>query len=147
MLTWYLTGAGAALAVAWLAAMLHRSGHAPFVLISLGVGAALGVALTTLAALLRIAVRQPNTLSTIVFAIITVLAQHAWLYIDFRRQWREARLNSPEIAMFRPESPWPPAEYFARESTTQQTAIWALDAALIVAAALAVVIWWHRRAT
>jgi hypothetical protein len=151
MLTWYLTSAGAALAIAWLAATMHLSGHAPLGLISLGVGAVLGAALCAVNATVRrlqvgrVDGRQPYILSTIIFAIVTVLAQHAWLYIGFRRQWHEARAKSAEIALFRPESPWPPAEYLARELSTQRAALWALDAALIVAGALAVVIWWRRR--
>ena len=48
MLTWYAAGLVAAIAVAWLAAMLHASGHAPVGLVSIGVGTALGVALGTI---------------------------------------------------------------------------------------------------
>ena len=145
MLIWYITGAGAAVAIAWLAAMLHLSGHAPLGLLSLGVGAALGAALNTLAAMLRVAGRSPTVVSTVIFALVTVLAQHAWLYVDFRRQWHEARAASPEVALFRPESPWSPAEYLTRELTPGRAALWALDAALVVAAAVAVVVWWQRR--
>jgi hypothetical protein len=145
MLTWYITSAGAALAIAWLGAMLHVSEHAPLGLVSLGVGAALGAALNALAATLRVAGRRPSLLGTISHAILTVLAQHAWLYLDFRRQWHEARAASPEVALFRPESPWSPAEYLARELTPVRAALWGLDAALVVAAAIAVVIWWQRR--
>jgi hypothetical protein len=152
MLTWYITSAGAALAIAWLAAMLHLSGYAPLGLISLAVGAALGAALSAIAATGhrpkggRVAGRTPSILITIAFSILTVLTQHAWLYVEFRRQWHEARANSAEIAMFRPESPWSPAEYLAHELTPERAALWALDAALVVAAAVAVVAWWQRRA-
>jgi hypothetical protein len=145
MVTWYLTSAGAAFAIAWLAAILHLSGHAPIGLVSLGVGAALGAALSGIAAALRVAGRTPGVLSVAVLALVTILAQHAWLYIDFRRQWHEARANSAQIAMFRPESPWSPAEYLARELTPGRASLWALDAVLIMAAALGVVIWWQRR--
>jgi hypothetical protein len=145
MQIWYITGVGAALAIAWLAAMLHVSGHAPLGLVSLGVGAALGAALSPIAASQRLAGKGKLILSTIIFAIITVVAQHAWLYLDFRRQWHEARAASPEVALFRPESPWSPAEYLARELTPGRAGLWALDAALLVAAAVGVVIWWQRR--
>jgi hypothetical protein len=157
MVTSYIMSAGAALAIAWLAAMLHLSGHAPLGLISLGVGAAVGAVLTAIAAMGygpksgRVAGRAPSRLTTVIFAIVTVLAQHAWLYLYFRRQWHEARANSAHIAMFRPESPWSPTEYLTRELTAQQAnpgyiiALWALDAALIVAAAVAIVAWLHRR--
>jgi ABC-type uncharacterized transport system permease subunit len=145
MLIWYITGAGAALAIAWLAAMLHVSGHAPLAIVSLGVGAALGATLSAMAATLRVAGQRNIILSTILFALVTIVAQHAWLYIDFRRQWHEARAASPEVALFRPESPWSPAEYLARELTPGRAGLWTLDAALVVAAAVAVVIWWQRR--
>jgi hypothetical protein len=145
MVTWYIMSAGAALAIAWLAAMLHVSGHAPLGIISLGVGAALGAALTAIAASQRLAGKRKFILTTIIFAVLTILAQHAWLYVEFRRQWHEARANSAQIAMFRPESPWSPAEYLSHELTPASAALWALDAALIVAAALGVVIWWQRR--
>jgi ABC-type uncharacterized transport system permease subunit len=145
MLIWYITGAGAALAIAWLAAMLHVSGHAPLAIVSLGVGAALGATLSAIAATLRVAGQRNIILSTILFALVTIVAQHAWLYIDFRRQWHEARAASPEVALFRPESPWSPAEYLARELTPGRAGLWTLDAALVVAAAVAVVIWWQRR--
>jgi hypothetical protein len=151
MQIWYITGAGAALAIAWLAAVLHASGHAPLGLVSLGVGAALGAALAAIAASGhrlkggRLAGQRKLILNTAFFALLTVLAQHAWLYLDFRRQWHEARAGSPEVALFRPESPWSPAEYLARELTAQQAALWALDAALIVAAAVAVVVMWQRQ--
>jgi ABC-type uncharacterized transport system permease subunit len=144
MLIWYITGAGAAVAIAWVGAMLHVSGHAPLGLVSLGVGAALGAALSAIAATLRVASRSQLIFGTLMFAVMTALAQHAWLYVDFRRQWHEARAASPEVALFRPESPWSPAEYLARELTPVQTALWTLDAALVAAAAVAVVIWWQR---
>lgn len=151
MVTRFIMSAGAALAIAWLAAQLHLSGHAPFALISLGVGAALGAALSAIAATGhraeggRVAGRSPGLLTTVIFAIVTVLAQHAWLYSDFRRQWHQARAASAEIALFRPESPWSPAEYVAHELTPARAALWALDAALIVAAAVGVVVWWQGR--
>jgi len=145
MLIWYITSAGAALAIAWLAAMLHVSGHAPLGLVSLGVGAALGATISVIAASQRLAGQRRLILSTLLFALLTVLAQHAWLYLDFRRQWHEARAASPEVALFRPESPWSPAEYLARELTPGRAGLWALDAALIVAAAVAVVVMWQRR--
>jgi len=38
MLIWYGAGAVAAIVIAWLAALVHASGHAPIVLVSLAVG-------------------------------------------------------------------------------------------------------------
>jgi hypothetical protein len=106
------------------------------------VGIALGTALGALAAMLLSPLRPARLLviSTVTLALITVLAQHAWLYHDFRRQWHEARAESREAAMFRPESPWSPREYFEHELTPQSAALWLLDAFLITIAATATVI-------
>jgi hypothetical protein len=73
-------------------------------------------------------------------ALVTTLAEHAWLYLDFRRQWQEVRAKSPEVALFRPEAPWSPAEYFARELSAGRAPLWALDAVLVIAAAVTVVV-------
>ena len=66
--------------------------------------------------------RRSLILGTILLAILTVLAEHTWLYLDFRRQWQEAREKSPQVAIFRPESPWSLQEFFAIEATPQRTA-------------------------
>ncbi len=86
MLIWYGAGAVAAMVIAWLAALVHASGHAPVGLISLVVGAALGAILAKIAASQRIAGRKRLILGTVMLAILAVLAEHAWLYLDFRRQ-------------------------------------------------------------
>jgi hypothetical protein len=86
-------------------------------------------------------------IETIVLAAVAVLAEHAWLYIDFRRQWHEARANSAEIAMFRPETPWSPVEYFTREASEGRWALWLTDAAIITAAAVLTSLIAFRRAT
>jgi hypothetical protein len=144
MFLWYVAGLIAAIAVAWLGAMLHVSGHAPVGLLSLGVGILLGAVLRYIAAA-RHAIRgKPLFVGTILLALVTVLAQHAWLYQDFRRQWHLARFRSPEVAMFRPESPWTPREYFSRELTSGRAALWVFDAALIITATVAMQLVRHR---
>jgi hypothetical protein len=139
MLKWCGAGVVVAVLIGWLAASIHATGHAPVGIISLGVGVTLGVALGWLAALLHVSWQRRLIFGTIAIAIFTVLAEHAWLYADFRRQWHDARLRSPQVAMFRQESPWSPAEYFAHESTPQQVALWSLDAALITLSAVGTV--------
>ena len=141
----YVAGAVAAIAIGWLAAKLHVAGFAPIGLLSLGIGIALGAALCSMAASQRLASRRQCVVGALVMAIVTVLAEHAWLYQDFRRQWHEARAESAAVALFRPETPWSPAEYFARELTPGRAALWVLDAVLITAAAVGVVIVWSRR--
>ncbi len=135
MLLWYAAGSIAAVAAAWLAAVLHVSGRAPIGLVSVAVGAALGGLLSAIAASQRLAGRRHLVVGTVMLALVAVLAQHAWLYRDFRRQWQEARARSAEVALFRPETPWSPGEYFRRELTPQRAALWCLDAALVAAAA------------
>jgi hypothetical protein len=145
MWRWYVSGFVVAAATGWVVTQFHSAGFAPFGLISVGAGLALGAVLGALATTLRVADRSQLVIGTMIFAVVTAFAQHAWLYLDFRRQWHEARAASPEVALFRPEAPWSPAEYVARELTPGRAALWALDGALIVAAALGVVFWLQRR--
>jgi hypothetical protein len=101
-----------------------------------GVGIVLGVILGWLALWCRVSCRTRLVSGTVALALVTVLTEHAWLYHDFRRQWQESRARSAEVAMFRPEKPWSPTEYFSREATAGRTALWAVDATLIVVAAV-----------
>lgn len=139
MRIWYGASVVAAILVAWTAAMIHASGHAPLGLVSLGVGTGLGAALSGIAAMLGIAGSRRLIFSALLLAILTVLAEHAWLYLDFRRQWQEARAESAVVAMFRPEAPLSPAEYFAHEWTGRQAALWCFDAAIIAASCVGTV--------
>jgi hypothetical protein len=138
----YTFGLIAAVAIAWLAAFIHRSGHAPLGLTSAGVG----FALATVAATLRLGDRRRVLIGTFVLAAIVVIAQHAWLYENFRREWREARQNSPQAAMFRDESPWTPWEYMKHEATPRRVALWCIDAVLITVSAVTTVWMITRRA-
>jgi hypothetical protein len=141
LLSWYLGGAIAAIAVGWLAAQVHASGHAPIGLTSLGVGALLGALLIALAATVGIVGGRQLALSAVLFAGITIAAEHAWLYRDFRGQWQEAR-KSPAVAIFRSEAfhaekPPSPREYFEHEFNGP---LWSLDAAFIAITAVGTVI-------
>jgi hypothetical protein len=131
MLLWYAAGLFVAIAVGWLAAIVHASGNAPIGIVSLAAGVVLGATLRALAATQRIDSRRMLVVGATLLAFVTVLAQHAWLYHDFRRQWHKVRAESAEVAMFRPEAPWSPREYFTRELTPQRAALWCTDAALI----------------
>ena len=133
MLIWYAAGAVAAIVIAWIAALVHASGHAPVGLISLVVGIALGASLRKIAGTLRVPdSRRHLIIGTILLAIVAVLAEHAWLYLDFRRQWHEAREKSPQVAIFRPESPWSPREFLENEATPQLITVWFVDALIII---------------
>jgi hypothetical protein len=135
MLTWYLIGTATAIGIAWLAAMLHVSDNAPIGIVSVGVGALLGGILGGLAAWLNVHCRKRLLAGAVVLAIVAILAEHAWLYREFRRQWHEARAKSAEVALFRPDSPWSPREYVSRELTAGRALLWACDATLITLSA------------
>jgi hypothetical protein len=146
-LIWYTGGLIAAIVIGWLAALLHAAGVAPIGFVSFGIGAALGTALCVLAASRapRLAVvvlvgHAPLVIGSIVLALLTILAEHAWLYLEFRQQWHAARGRSAEAAIFRSEAPWSPGEYFAREIASGRAPLWALDATLIIVAAVTTVL-------
>jgi hypothetical protein len=145
ILIWYVAGSIAALAIGWAAAAVHASGNAPIGLISAGVGIALGAVLGMLAASQRRGGGRPLIVGGVLLAIVTVLAEHVWLYLDFRREWHESRVKSSQVAMFRDESPPPPARYFAREFTPGRAALWIVDAAIIIGTATGTVIVTQRR--
>jgi hypothetical protein len=136
MLIWYGAGAVAAIVIAWLAALVHASGHAPLGLVPLAVGISLGAILKKIAGTQRLPGRRSLISGTLLLAMLTVFAEHAWLYRDFRRQWQESREKSPQVAMFRPAEPPSPAEYFQDEATTARATLWTIDALLIVASAV-----------
>jgi hypothetical protein len=137
---WYLGGVAVAAAVGWLAAWCHASGWAPVGLLSLAAGVGLGLALWRLAAMLDVRGRNQLIAGTLLFALVTIFAEHAWLYRDFRRQWHEARTENPRVALFRPAEPWSPTEYFRHEVTAPRAVLWCVDAALIVTSALGTVL-------
>lgn len=135
MLIWYSAGAAVAIAIAWLASLIHASGHAPVGLVSLSVGVALGFALAKLATALQVTGIRRLVVGTILIATLAIAAEHAWLYLDFRQQWRQSR-EKPHVAVFRSETPWSLAQFFKNEATPQRAALWAVDAAFIVAGAV-----------
>lgn len=145
--SWYAAGAAAAVVVGYVAAVLNRAGWAPVGIMSLGVGLVLGLILAALAAMTHSLGRRQLVAGTVVLALVTVAATHAWLYREFRADWRAARAGSPQLAMFRPEQPWSPREYFAHEFSPGRAVLWCVDAVLVVAAAVGTVAVWHRQAT
>lgn len=131
-LRWYVSGVLLAAAVGWLAAVCHLAGWSPVGLVSLSVGVGLGLGAAKLAAMFGVASRKRLIAGAILFALVAIFAEHAWLYQDFRRQWRETRDANPKVALFRPESPWSPAEYVRHEATGPRVALWCVDAVFIV---------------
>jgi hypothetical protein len=148
----FILGVVAAVVLAWMSAQVHASGRAPVGLVSIAVGVVVGAIFAKVAAARRGDSNSP-VLSTrrlvvavTVVALVTVLAQHAFLYGEFRRQWHEARARSPHAALFQSkefaaDSPASPVEYFTREATAESIALWCVDAALVVGAAGATM-WW-----
>ncbi len=146
MALFYVAGSIAAIVVAWFASLIHASGHAPLGLVSLGVGIALGAAVRVIAANQRVVRRKRLIIGTVLFAIFTVVAEHAWLYLDYRREWYDQSAKSPPVAIFRAE-PLSLVEYFAHEWSPQNGALWGVDAALIIVSAVATASVLHRRKT
>jgi hypothetical protein len=140
LLKWLFAGAIAAIAVGWIASRIHASGHAPVGLTSAGVGLLLGWLLSRFAATFAINCPWRLTVGTLLLVFVTVIAEHAWLYLDFREQWRDTRAKSAEVALFRAEEPPGPAEYFSREWYPM---LWGSDAVIIGAVALVIVVWWR----
>ncbi len=144
---WLAAGALAAVGVSFVAAAVNRGGWAPVGLTSLGVGVVLGLVLSALAAVVGPCNRRMLIVGTVAMALVTVAATHAWLYRGFCSDWQAERDKSAQVAMFRPETPWSPREYFAHELTPGRAALWAVDAALVVLGSVGTVVVWHRHAT
>jgi hypothetical protein len=140
IIRWYLGGFVAAAAIGWAAAKCHLVGWAPVGLISLAAGVLLGLALAKLAAANAIVGTKQLVVGAILLGLTAVFFAHAWLYVDFRRQWREARDTDPQVALFRPEAPWTPSEYFERELSPRRVVLWGVDAAIVVGATVATVL-------
>jgi hypothetical protein len=140
IIRWYLGGFLAAAAIGWVAAKCHLVGWAPVGLISLAAGILLGLALTKWAALSGSVGTRQLVIGALLLGLAAVFFEHAWLYVDFRRQWRQARDADPQVALFRPEAPWSPREYFERELSPRRVALWSVDAAIVVGAAVATVL-------
>jgi hypothetical protein len=100
----------------------------------------LGWLLVRLASTFNVHCRWRRTVGVLLLVIVTVVAEHAWLYLDFRGQWRDARAKSAEVAMFRSEEPPGPWEYFQREWYPM---LWVSDALIIGAMAVFVAVWWR----
>lgn len=131
MLIWYGAGLFVSLLVAWLAAVLQASVRIPVGIIPIGIGILLAVSLTSLAMLTNVRQDRSFILGSLVLAAITVLAQHAWLYIDYRRQWHEALAKAPSFSGFPAKVPTP-IEYFSQELTFARGVLWCIDGALII---------------
>jgi hypothetical protein len=140
-----LAGIVAAVALGWFAARLNVAGFSPVGLLPLAIGVVLGVIEFRLGTASGVSWDKQLIRATIGLAILAVLAEHAWLYHDFCRQWREARAREPQIALHRPDAPWSPAEYVTREATPGHIAFWCADAALVVAGAVGTVVLLQRK--
>jgi len=136
----YFAGIAAGAAAGWLAATCQLAGWAPVGLLSLGIGCGLGWLVSRLAAIFAVDGRKRLIVGTLLFALVTVFAEHAWLYRDFRRQWAEDLASDPRVAIFRSTEPWTPVEYFQREASPGWITLWVVDAALIVGSALIIVL-------
>jgi hypothetical protein len=134
VLLWIVLGAVAAIVVGWLSAVIHASGHAPVGLTSFFVGALLGVVVGAIAGSFKLRRARTLAVGTIAFALITIIAEHAWLYRDYCRQWEEARTRSVAAATFPNATPPTITDWFKHEWSPL---LWLTDAALIAVTAAA----------
>jgi hypothetical protein len=124
----------AAIAIGWLAARIHASGYAPLGLTSFGVGAFLGIVVGMMASSRKVSNARTIVSGTVLAAVITVVAEHAWLYRDYCRQWQEERTRSVAAATFPDAKPLTISEWFKHEWSPL---LWLTDAALITITAAA----------
>jgi hypothetical protein len=138
-----LLGVVAAVAIGIAAGAVSRTGWAPVGIFSLGVGLAVGAAATILAKLCGVDCRTRLVVGTLVLALVATAAQHAWLYREYRLQWNAARDREPALALFSEESaPKSPGDYLAAEVAAGRPNWWFVDALLVAAGAVGVVLWW-----
>lgn len=140
-------GVGVAAAIGCVAAKLNAAGFAPIGLLPLVAGVVLGLAVSRMAMVLHVACTTQLVIGTLVFALVTVAFEHAWLYRDFRREWIEARAANPQVALFRSEMPWSLGEYTDHEWTRRRAVLWCADAAILVASAMTAVFIANRHAS
>jgi hypothetical protein len=131
MLRWFVTGVIVAIGSAWVAAALHASVRAPVGSVSIGFGLVLGLLFSALATLAGVRISRSLLWGAVALAIVAVLAQHAWLYLDFRRQWQDAMAAAPRFAELSPKPP-SPITYFGHELTVVRGVLWCIDATLVI---------------
>src|SRR5262245_875592 len=102
-----------------MAGMIYLSGYSPLGIVPLAAGVGLGLILAGLAGRFQVALSKQLILLTLLLACIAVLSEHAFIYGDFRQQWRESR-QSPQVAMFRSETPPSLVEFFSSEATPER---------------------------
>ena len=134
VLLWIALSAFAAIIVGWLSALIHASGHAPIGLTSFFVGAVLGIVIGVIAASQGIRAAKVLIFGAVALALITIVAEHAWLYRDYCRQWDQARTRSVAAATFPDATPPTMTEWFKHEWSPL---LWLTDAALITITAAA----------
>lgn len=145
-LIWLTLVAGCAVLVGIASASVQAAGVAPIGIASCVTGAALGAALLAIATLCDWPTMKISIGLVIVATLLLVVAEHGWLYRDYRQQWERVRLENPGLAMFQAETnPLPIHHYLWREASPAKAAFWLLDALLIAATAVGIVHAWNRR--
>jgi hypothetical protein len=136
MATWLLLAMGAAVLVGIVSATVQVAGIAPLGIVSLLTGVVLGSVLAGIGRLANLRLRRLTLLIVVCVSLVAVAAEHAWFYRHYRLQWHRVRVDTPAVALFRPEEgPKSPLKYLAGEATPRQTVYWIVDALLLAAAA------------
>jgi hypothetical protein len=136
-LFWFVAGAAATAAVAWVAFQVQQEGIAPAVLFPLLVGAALGAALAAIRHFTRRPRRRVTIAAAACWGLLAVVAQD---YIGHRDRLRDyddemARQHPLAIAALEESSLRPSFAGHLSDTLHSQGIWWGLDAVLTAAAA------------
>jgi hypothetical protein len=136
-LIWFVAGAAATAAVAWVAFQVQQEGIAPAVLFPLLVGAALGTALAAIRHFTRRPPRRTAIAAAACWGLLAVVAQDYIGHSDRLRDYDgELAKQHPLAAVELEDSPLRPT--FARhlsDTLRSKPVWWALDLVLTAAAA------------
>ncbi|QDU57956.1 hypothetical protein [Aeoliella mucimassa] len=125
--------------VGMLAAMPQVAGYFRVGVQSLLAGLVLGVMLIGVLTMARAA--RIHWITPLLAAIVAVFAEHYWLYLTALRLRREALAKQPAAGLFRPG--WAEEGFFSymsSEATSTALMWWSLDACLLAAAAVGIVV-------
>lgn len=140
-IAWLLLGAVAGVLVGMASASIQTAGLAPVGITSLVTGAVLGSLLVVIARLGHLTKSRIVIAGALACCLAAVVAEHSWFYQHYRQQWHRVHEESPAAAIFRGESqPQSLAAYLAEEGTVSRYALWLVDAALLIATGVGIVV-------
>lgn len=117
---------------------LHASGVSLLVLQPVATGVLVGILLIGGTATLQLS--PPSRLVTLLAGAVAVATQHVWIHREVMAGRRDAIAKQPGAELFKPgwseQSLW---AYLRHEADLLTASLWALDACLLIAAAVVIV--------